>query len=213
MKIITALERARKYYALLVISAILFMGTLANATDAFAIKPDRIDFRYNGLVGGMLIATDDSSTPIPYTTTPNGDQLGVMVSDGDVIQVTPGTSPTTKNFPDLGTNSRFSVAGVTLLVIETADDQDAGADKLHTSCSKQLLPGITMVGAGGHKLTVVEVFGAEDDPDCPPLIVGGTGFSIDKTALLLATAQTNALWLIPVIVSAIGIGIVIARKF
>ncbi len=211
MKIITALERARKYYAFLVISAILFMGTLANATDAFAIKPDRIDFRYNGL-GGLLIATDDG-TPDPYTTTPNGDQLGVIVSDGNIIQVTPGTSPQTKNFPDLGTNSRFSVAGVTLLVIETADDQAAGADKLHTSCSKQLLPGITMVGAGGHTLTVVEVFGAEDDPDCPPPIVGGTGFAIDKTALLLATAQTNALWLIPVIVSAIGIGIVIARKF
>jgi len=212
MSRITALERARKYYAFLVISAILFMGTLANATDAFAIKPDRIDFRYNGLVGGMLIATDDG-IPDPYTTTPNGDQLGVMVSDGDVIQVTPGTSPQTKNFPDLGTNSRFSVAGVTLLVIETADDQAAGNDKLHTSCSKQLLPGITMVGAGDHTLTVIEVFGAEDDPDCPPPIVGGTGFAIDKTALLLATAQTNALWLIPVIASAIVIGIVIARKF
>jgi len=207
------MELSRKYYALLAISAILFMGTLANATDAFAVKPDRIDFRYNG-IGGMLIATDDRTPPDPYTTTPDGDQTGVIVSDGDVIQVTPGTSPTTKNFPDLGTNSRFSVAGVTLLVIETADDQTAGNDKLHTSCSKQLLPEITMVGASDHKLTVVEVFGAEDDPDCPPPdVIGGTGFAIDKTALLLATAQTNALWLIPVIASAIVIGIVIARKF
>jgi len=31
--------------------------------------------------------------------------------------------------------------------------------------------------------------------------------------LILAGAQMNAAWMIPVIVSAIGIGIVIARKF
>ena len=45
------------------------------------------------------------------------------------------------------------------------------------------------------------------------VIVGGTGIQIDKTAMLLAGAQMNAAWMIPVIVSAIGIGIVIARKF
>jgi len=43
--------------------------------------------------------------------------------------------------------------------------------------------------------------------------VGGTGILIDKTALLLYSVETNSFWLIPVIVSAIGIGIVIARKF
>ena len=45
----------------------------------------------------------------------------------------------------------------------------------------------------------------------PP--VGGTMIPLDTTALLLAGAQMNAAWIIPVIVSAIGIGIVIARKF
>ena len=43
--------------------------------------------------------------------------------------------------------------------------------------------------------------------------VGGTFEGVDTTSLLVAGAQANALWLIPVIVSAIGIGIVIARKF
>jgi hypothetical protein len=209
--IIIAMDSSRKYYTLLAISAILLMGTLANATNAYAAKPDRIDFRYNG-PGGMLVATDDG-TPDPYTTTPNGDQLGVMVSDSDVIQVTPGTSPETKNFPDLGTNSRFSINGIPLVVLDTGDDQEVGNEKLHTSCSKQLLPEITMVGASGHKLTVVEVFGAGDDPDCPPPdIVGGTGFSIDKSALLVSGTQTTAAWMIPVIISAIGFAIVIARK-
>ncbi len=46
---------------------------------------------------------------------------------------------------------------------------------------------------------------------CTP--VGGIKLPIDTTALLLASAQSMSLWIIPVIVSAIGIGIVIARKF
>ena len=47
----------------------------------------------------------------------------------------------------------------------------------------------------------------------PPSVVGGELLPIDSTALLVAGVQANALWLIPVIVAAIGIGIVIARKF
>jgi len=46
--------------------------------------------------------------------------------------------------------------------------------------------------------------------ECP---VGGEFLGVDSTALLLAGTQMNAAWMIPVIVSAIGIGIVIARKF
>ena len=44
-------------------------------------------------------------------------------------------------------------------------------------------------------------------------LVGGIFEGVDTTSLLVAGAQANAVWLIPVIVSAIGIGIVIARKF
>jgi len=44
-------------------------------------------------------------------------------------------------------------------------------------------------------------------------MVGGSGMSIDKTALLVYSLETNSFWMIPVIVSVIGIGIVIARKF
>ena len=46
---------------------------------------------------------------------------------------------------------------------------------------------------------------------CPN--VGGVFEGVDTTSLLVAGAQMNAAWMIPVIVSAIGIGIVIARKF
>jgi len=44
-------------------------------------------------------------------------------------------------------------------------------------------------------------------------VVGGELLPIDTSALLLAGAQMNAAWMIPVIVSGIGFAIVIARKF
>jgi len=43
--------------------------------------------------------------------------------------------------------------------------------------------------------------------------VGGELIPLDSTMILLAGSQTVAAWMIPVIVSVIGIGIVIARKF
>jgi len=44
-------------------------------------------------------------------------------------------------------------------------------------------------------------------------VVGGTMIPIDSTALLLVGAQMNAAWMIPLIVAAVGIGIVILRKY
>jgi len=45
------------------------------------------------------------------------------------------------------------------------------------------------------------------------MAVGGEFIGIDTVSVLVAGTQTTAAWMIPVIVSAIGIGIVIARKF
>jgi len=47
-------------------------------------------------------------------------------------------------------------------------------------------------------------------PVDPP--VGGEFLGVDSTALLVTGAQMNAAWLIPILVSAIGIGIVVAKK-
>jgi len=43
--------------------------------------------------------------------------------------------------------------------------------------------------------------------------VGGEFIGIDSTMVLVAGTQNTAAWMIPAVVSAIGIGIVIARKF
>ena len=53
-----------------------------------------------------------------------------------------------------------------------------------------------------------------DEPPLPPSRpVGGELIPLDTTGLLVAGAQMNAAWMIPVIVSGIGFAIVIARKF
>jgi len=46
-----------------------------------------------------------------------------------------------------------------------------------------------------------------------PILVGGEMIPLDATMVLAAGAQYTAAWMIPVLISAIGIGIVIARKF
>jgi len=56
----------------------------------------------------------------------------------------------------------------------------------------------------------VEQIIIESASDVP---VGGKLIEIDTTSLLVAGTQMTAAWLIPVIVAAIGIGIIIARKF
>ncbi len=43
--------------------------------------------------------------------------------------------------------------------------------------------------------------------------VGGMFEGVNTTSLLVAGAQMNAAWMIPVIVAGIGFAIVIARKF
>ena len=56
------------------------------------------------------------------------------------------------------------------------------------------------------------IFG-ELSPIPPMMPIGGEFIGIDTVSVLVAGTQNTAAWMIPVIVSVIGIGIVIARKF
>ncbi len=71
------------------------------------------------------------------------------------------------------------------------------------------------IAAGGRCVLILEPTAQNGAGFCMCELpaVGGWFFEVDKPALLVAGAQMNAAWMIPVIVSAIGIGIVIARKF
>ena len=43
-------------------------------------------------------------------------------------------------------------------------------------------------------------------------VIGGTGIQIDTTSILLAGAQTNAFWILPMIVLSTIIGIITIRR-
>jgi hypothetical protein len=86
-------------------------------------------------------------------------------------------------------------------------------DSLHTSCSAPLIGETGSVN--GYTLKVISQQGGSGShcPDTPPDIVGGHGGPIDKTALLVTGAQLSASWMLPVLISAIGIGVfVVTRK-
>ena len=78
---------------------------------------------------------------------------------------------------------------------------------------------IRQVTPGGRIGFLIDGYNIDDlqfpGPPCEiqvDVLIGGALIPIDTTSLLLAGAQMTAAWMIPVIVSAIGIGIVIARK-
>jgi len=207
------MEISSKYYSLMAIGAVLLLGTLANTPDAFAAKPISIIVQYttDGAGGTINVQKDatkqnnlnpcDGPDPSPCDTT-------VTVVNGDTFEVLPRDTRT-----ELEADTCFFVDGTEIIFTNKA-----GSNCLHTSCSKPLEAGVTfgtVVDGGGffHTILVTDILGTNLGDDCMPAVVGGAGFVIDKTALLVSGAQSNAAWMIPVIVSGIGFAIVIARKF
>jgi len=56
-------------------------------------------------------------------------------------------------------------------------------------------------------MMAIVVNAPEQDP-----VVGGTLIAIDKTALLLAGVQSISMWMIPVVVAGIGIGVFVIKQ-
>ncbi len=73
-------------------------------------------------------------------------------------------------------------------------------------------PGIAYILTGSGDPFPNSVFTDNIRFTCPDA-VGGEFIPLDATMVLVAGTHTAAAWMIPVIISAIGIGIVIARKF
>jgi len=62
-------------------------------------------------------------------------------------------------------------------------------------------------------LVTPPTFGISHVSFCYAEVIGGHGGPIDKTSLLVTGAQLNASWMIPLLISAIGIGLfVVTRK-
>jgi len=67
-----------------------------------------------------------------------------------------------------------------------------------------------IVEIGGEQITISP--GQTIHVDIPGAPIGGTFIPIEQTSLILAGAQMTASWLVPVIVSAVGIGLVLVRR-
>ncbi len=82
----------------------------------------------------------------------------------------------------------------------------------------QTITGATFSNTGIYRSSGTDIFvGPFTGNDIVPIasicFVDGTPIPIDTTMILLGATQTTASWMIPAIIAAIGIGIVIARKF
>ncbi len=84
--------------------------------------------------------------------------------------------------------------------------------KTHNEASF-VIKSLELVGGGISDRTDYDDFVFCAEPTMNGLPVGGEFIGVDATMVLVAGLQYTAAWMIPVIVSAIGIGIVIARKF
>jgi len=200
------------------IGAILLLGTLANAPDAFAAKPISIEVLYNGPGATVNVQKDPNMSPDtndqnnldPCDTSATPCDTTVTVADGETFKILPITGKSTL---EADTCFFVDIAGTDTKILFNNKMGDTKMC-LHTSCSQPLIAGVTTDSdPGPHMFLVIAINGDDLGDACIPEVVGGSGFVIDKTALLVSGAQTNAAWMIPVIVSGIGFAIVIARKF
>jgi len=176
-------------WAVSIIVSILILGTLGFAQDAFA-------------GGGICIEN------------PNPVELTLAQGESQTIL---------KQISDCG----FQMGDVS--IFNDSDCTSKGIDvSLQTnSISDNLWQGDeTITNTGGNPgtttcelvLTVFAVTGGGDRASQTIMVttsttlVGGEFLPIDSTALLLAGSQMTASWMIPVIVSAVGIGLVFVRK-
>jgi len=189
----------------LVLSLVLVIGN--QVPDAFGAKPTTITLeRTDGTGGTITVHVEDKDNTKTHPTDPCGAGIvgpcftPVDLMDGESFIVFDAFESETHFY--LGTTSGDPEFFF--------DNKGKGTPPLHTSCSAPLVGSIGTVNS--FILTVTAQTGGSGS-GCPEDVVGGHGGPIDKTALMVTGAQLNASWMIPVLVSAIGIGVfVVTRK-
>ncbi len=138
---------------------------------------------------------------------------GIEVTDGFVQFFDGGTGGT-----DLGTVQFESFENIGLqggLFFDASVDYDNNhANRLDPITIADLMTLDNTVVSAGWDTAVINLAGsgAFDDIEYEHCVVGGTGMKIDKASLLLAGDQTLSMWLLPIIISGIGIGLFFVRK-
>jgi len=152
-------------------------------TAILAAEPITIRIRDGEGLGGTLLGQTQTHTGLPALQ-------GLVHFDFPVlIPLTPGNSYT--------------------FTVELNDPNDLFFVSLTQNANAPYVDGTAFINSQPESSDLI--FNTFFDPS--EGTVGGTPVPIDTTSLLLAGTQMTASWMIPVIIAAIGIGIVIARKF
>jgi len=169
--------------------------------DAFGVKPSSITVQYAGTGGSLFVMEDGGPGSLLSPCVPGVCPSTTLVTGGEIIMVSSSSG-------ELEPKTHFFIDGNEFF-FGNKDNETP----LHTSCSALQLIGV--VGTepiSGDTITVLSQIGGSGN-DCDGVVVGGHGGPIDKTSLLVTGAQLNASWMIPLLISAIGIGLfVVTRK-
>jgi len=148
-----------------------------------------------------------------------GDMEPDCDSEGVGFSFSSGIAATRLNNLFLGADGcdtifQHSTAGVKLASSAIGSARHEGLECDDMTFSSQGVDGIWIKDAADDLIRAFEVpKGTCAFIRALPSAVGGDFIPMDTTTLLLAGTQSTAAWMIPAIVSTIGIGIVIARKF
>ena len=109
---------------------------------------------------------------------------------------------------------QFDPSGFVLNGVLNQLTNNGGAEVQSGSASTNVVPGDIF---GFYIFSNDGVFGPGiftmiDNFEGPSCVVGGSILPVDTTALLLAGIQSSALWLVPLVASAVGIGAFALRK-
>jgi len=141
---------------------------------------------------------------------------GIEVTDGFVQFFDGGTGGT-----DLGTvqfewfeMNTVPLVSPGLFFDATVDYNNNHANRLDPITIADLMTLDNTVVSAGWDTAVINLAGsgAFDDIEYEHCVVGGTGMKVDSASLLLAGDQTLSMWLLPIIISGIGIGLFFIRK-
>jgi len=145
----------------------------------------------------------------------------VIVDQEPGIEVTDGFVQFFDGATDLGTvqfewfeSNLLPLSNPGLFFDATVDYDNNHANRLDPITIADLMTLDNTVVSAGWDTAVINLAGsgAFDDIEYEHCVVGGTGMKIDKASLLLAGDQTLSMWLLPIIISAIGIGFFFIRK-
>ena len=138
---------------------------------------------------------------------------GVEVMDGFVQFFDGATDLGTVQFEWFEMNT-VPLVSPGLFFDATVDYNNNHANRLQAITIADLMTLDNTVVSAGWDTAVINLAGsgAFDEIEYEHCVVGGTGMKVDSASLLLAGDQTLSMWLLPVIITVIGIGLFFVRK-